>query len=74
MIVDLDIYLYLSRKLGLDFGWLQAVIDDGRSVTKDVAQKLAQETGTKEHLWTRDGKSQERLVAVKVWGLKQRKA
>ena len=64
---DREIYLAFAKAMGLDFAFTRKLIDGQMAAGAELARALAGRSGTRERLWTSEGKAQERLVAVKVW-------
>ena len=71
---DRDLYLAFARALNLDFGWAARLIDGEMSAAPLLAETLAQVTDSEPRYWREDGRGPLRLMAVKIWGVKARRA
>ena len=69
--IDRDPCLALARALQLDFSLLADLIDGKRNASDQVAMAVAYAINTEQKLWMAEGRAPVRLVALKVWWLKE---
>jgi hypothetical protein len=70
---DRDLYLAFAGAMSLDFEWVQGLIDGRVSAGPAQANTLAYYTGSSSYIWTRENMGPVRLVAVKIWAVKERR-
>ena len=71
---DRDLYLAFARAMGLDYGWAVRLIDGQDQAALALARDLAAATNTKPQHWQEAGQGALRLMAVKLWAVKERQA
>lgn len=71
---DRDLYLTFAKAYNTDFDWIRKVIDGEEQAGGGQASYLASVTGTKASVWMEGGDPKARLIAVKVWQAKRRRA
>ena len=71
--IDRPMYEAFAAGLQLDPEWAAELIDGSRQAGPELARALAIKTNGKPTTWTREGKGPARLIAVKLWWLKQQR-
>jgi len=71
---DRDLYLDFARAMSLDFDYVRRLIDGEVNSGPALAESLGYFTSAHPCVWRRDGMAPTRLMAVKVWAVRERRA